>query len=232
MGQYMDLLLRPRSTDRMRSMTKQAAALDIDVTGMLHDPEDIEERRAAGIGTEQVDTVHGVVLEPASTGEVKKQVKQYREKADVLVVQGGDAAVNKQAVSDERVDILLNPSTGRRDPGVDHVVAGQAAENHVVIGLGFRQLLHSTGKKRSFQLRDIKEAVRLCTRFDAPILLGSNAQSIDEMRAPRDMQGIIAALGFDPVVGERSVTAVPGAIIERLEDVRSESFVRPGVSTE
>ncbi len=86
-----------------------------------------------------------VFLEADDWGELKRKIGDARNDADVLVFKGGDEELNRKAAEDTRVDVILHPERDRKDSGINHVVAEEAAENEVAIGFDLRGL--RTGRK-------------------------------------------------------------------------------------
>ncbi len=165
-----------------------------------------------------------VFLKADEWGELKRKIDKNRETADILVFEGGDEELNRKAAESTRIDVLLHPEKGRKDSGINHVVAEKASENRVAIGFDLRQLLENTGKHRSFVLKHWRRNLKLCEKYDTPYIITSGAGERLELRGPRDLKSIIDSLGFD---GSKAVSYYPGEIIERAEDAREN--VRPGV---
>jgi len=170
-----------------------------------------------------IDTVF---LDADDWGELKRSIDSKRSNANVLVFEGGDEELNRKVVEDSRIDILLHPEKGRKDSGINHVVAEKAAENCVAIGFDLKQLLDQEGKYRSFVLKHWRRNLKLCEKFDTPYVITSGARDKYELRAPRDLSSIIDSLGFE---GSDAVSRYPEMILERSEQVNREGSVRPGV---
>lgn len=165
-----------------------------------------------------------VFLEASEWGELKRKITEERESADVLVFRGGNAELNRKAAEDSRVDIILHPEKGRKDSGIDHVIAEKAAENNVAIGFDFQQL-NQPRKTRSHILKHWGKNLMLCKKYGAPYMITSGAQEKFELRAPRDLASIIDSLGYN---GRKAVSDHSRKILERSEKVNEDSFVRPG----
>lgn len=167
-----------------------------------------------------------VFLEAEGWGELKRKIGEKRDEADVLVFKGGDEDLNRKAAGDSRVDILLHPEKGRKDSGVNHVIAEKAAENRVAIGFDFQQVMENSGKYRSFVLKHWSRNLELCQKFDTPYILTTGARKKYDLRAPGDLKSVIDSLGYS---GKKAVSDYPGKILERSKSVESPDFVRPGV---
>ncbi len=198
-----------------------------DYVAEKHDVGDITDA-VADIST-NMDVRVGAKLRPDDGDALKRQVQQIRDEVDVLVVHGGDVSVNRAACGDTRVDVLAHPELGRKDSGLDHVMAKQAAENRVAVQLNVRQLLETRGKVRSHVLSHMRRNIRLCKKFGAPIITSSGAQNIHQLRGPRDLASIPRILGMDLKPGFRTVSEIPKQILDRADRVTSEETVQPGV---
>lgn len=165
-----------------------------------------------------------VFLEADDWGELKRKIGENRKDADVLVFRGGDEELNRKATEDSRVDVLLHPEKGRKDSGMNHVIAKEAAKNKVAIGFDFT-MLDTSEKTRSHILRHWSRNLMLCEKYDAPYILTTGAGEKYSLRTPRDLASIIESLGYS---GSEAVSRYPGEILERAERVNEEGFVRPG----
>ncbi len=169
-----------------------------------------------------------VFLEAGDWGELKRKIGETREDADVLVFLGGNEELNRKAVGDTRVDVLLHPEKGRKDSGINHVISKDAAENQVAIGFDLQQLMNGQ-KKRTHVLGHWRRNLKLCEKYDVPYVLTSGAREKLELRAPRDLASIIDSLGSN---GKKAVSDFPAKILERNNRVDEDGFVRPGMEVE
>lgn len=165
-----------------------------------------------------------VFLEADNWGELKKKIKNNRDNADVLVFKGGNVELNRKAAEDARVDVLLHPEKGRKDSGVDHVIAEEAAKNKVAIGFDFQQLMKDE-KQQTHVLTAWRKNLQLCEKYDAPFILTSSAEDKLDLRAPRELAAVIKSLGFK---GNKAVSEHPENILKKAERVNKDSFIRPG----
>ncbi|MFB6147356.1 MAG: RNase P subunit p30 family protein, partial [Candidatus Nanohaloarchaea archaeon] len=130
-----------------------------------------------------------VFLNAEDWGELKGKIANARENCDVLVYEGGDEELNRKAAGDPRVDVVLHPEKGRKDSGIDHVVAEKAADNRVAIGFDLQQLMDSN-KRRSQVLAHWRRNLKLCEKYGAPYIITSSASEKLELRAPRELAAI------------------------------------------
>jgi ribonuclease P/MRP protein subunit RPP1 len=154
-----------------------------------------------------------VFLEADDWGELKRKIERNQE-ANVLVFKGGDEKLNRKAVEDSRMDILLHPEKGRKDSGFNHVLAKEASRNNVALGLDFK-MLDTSNKTRSHIFRHWQRNLMLCEKYDAPYIVTSSAEEKYDLRAPRDLASIINSLGY---TGKKAVSDHPEKIINRGDE--------------
>jgi len=169
----------------------------------------------------ELDTV---ILEASDWGELKRKIGENRKEADLLVFEGGDEELNRKAVEESRIDILLHPEKNRENSGLNHILAEKAAENSVAIGFDFKYLYNSN--RRDLVLKDWRKNLKLLEKYDAPYIMTTKASKESELRAPRDLSALIDELGGK---GLKAVKETPGGILALVEKRNSEGFVRPGV---
>ncbi len=222
--------------DAAGAMARRAARLGFDtiaLTDYVVDTDDIDRIRTAAAGVDADVTVRvGAKLKPDDPGDMTEMVRSVRDRVDVLVVHGGDTAINRAATGDPRVDILAHPALDRSDPGIDHVMADQAADNRVAVQVCIRRLLETRGKARSHVLNHMREIVRLCDRHDAPVIASGAARSAAQLRAPRELAAFPQVLGLPLGDAFDTVSDVPRAILDRADRVNDEGAVRPGVTVD
>lgn len=161
-------------------------------------------------------------------GELKQAVRDRREEADVLVFLGGDEELTRKVSELPQLDIILHPEKGRKDSGIDHVVAEQAAENSIAIGFDFSSLRGSR-KRKSHILGHWRRNLKICDKYDTPYIITSGAEDTLELRNPHDLESVINSLGFN---GRKAVSTYPKNIVDRAKKVREDGFVRPGVEVD
>lgn len=152
-----------------------------------------------------------VFIEAESWGELKGKIGNEKGGQNILVFKGGDADLNRKAAESSSIDIILHPEKGRKDPGIDHVIAEKASENNVAIGFDFRQL-EKSAKSQTHVIKHWVKNLELCEKYDTPYVISSGAENKYQLRAPRDLKSVIDSLGFD---GGKAVSDYPENIVER-----------------
>ncbi|WP_414837493.1 RNase P subunit p30 family protein [Candidatus Nanosalina sp. VS9-1] len=167
-----------------------------------------------------------VFLEASDWGELKKKISQNREDADILVFRAGNEELDRKAVSDPRLDVLLSPGKGRSETGVDKVIAEKAAENGVAIGLSFRRMIKASKKKKKVSvMSDWRQIFRICEKFDTKYLITTGAEEKFDLRSPKDLKSLVRSLNGD---AEKSLDTSDQMLQENMKK-SGEDFVRPGV---
>lgn len=169
--------------------------------------------KAEELGWRNPESYETVFLQADDWGELKKKIQRNREKCDVLVFEGGDEKLNRKAASDARVDVLLHPEKGRKDPGVDEVIAKKAAENSVAIGFDLKQLFKKP-KIQTHILSHWRKNLRLCEKYDARYIITTGASEKFQLRAPRDLTSVLDSIDFD---GKKAIETQEKILEENLE---------------
>ncbi|MDY6762064.1 MAG: RNase P subunit p30 family protein [Candidatus Nanohaloarchaea archaeon] len=224
---------RSAGDDTVADIAARANRLGFDgiaVSDYVAEEDDIEQVAQAVAQVQADIDIHlGAKLKPEDPEDLGDMLRRFRDMVEVVVVHGGDAAVNRAATGDPRVDVLAHPENDRTDAGMDHVMVKQAAENNVAVQLNLRQLLETYGKVRSHILSHMRQNVRLADHFDAPLIVSSGATSVWQLRAPRELAAFPRVLGRDVEHSFDTVSTVPRRILERAEQVTQDEFIRPGV---
>jgi ribonuclease P/MRP protein subunit RPP1 len=136
---------------------------------------------------------NSVIINTESKEELRRQVSSAHSKGKIIVVMGGDDEVNRIAVDDKRVSILLSPELRRRkdfmhfrNSGMNHVLCELARKNDVAIGINYSEFKKMKGKEAAETLGRMMQNVKLCNKYHAPVILasfGKKPSSVYELRA-------------------------------------------------
>ncbi|MFH1229319.1 MAG: RNase P subunit p30 family protein [Candidatus Aenigmatarchaeota archaeon] len=176
-----------------------------------------------------VEVYQGVNIVAQDVNEMKEIVSKVREKVNLVIVSGGDYAINRSTCDDSRVDILMHPELNRSDSGLDEPSLEAAAHNNVAIGISFREIMFNFRKPRAYILNHIAKNLMLCDHFRTPFVICSCAQSIWGMRSPREFVSAINVLGLDISKAFASATSTPQNIVEGNRKTMEGSKVTEGV---
>ncbi|MBX0285768.1 ribonuclease P [Halomicroarcula sp. F28] len=186
------------------------------------EPDDITAVREAV----DVDVVDGVEIRADDPSQASGLVGNYRSKQTVVVVHGGDSAVNRFAVETPAVDVLAHPMAG--DGDFNHVLATAAADNDVRVEFNLHPVIQGEGGSRVRRLRGLRKLRELVADADAPFVVSADPRSHLELRAPRELAALGEAIGFD-ADDIRSGLAEWGRLAARNRDRMGDSYVEPGV---
>jgi RNase P/RNase MRP subunit p30 len=139
---------------------------------------------------------------------------KLRERLDYVVVCGGDYRVNRLAVANPGVDILAHPDLGRRDSGVDAVVARAAGENKVAIEVNLGRIINSSGSARVHVLKNIRRSLMLARKYGFPLIASSGAESFLELRGAEGVYHLLRLLGFEEEEAINAMVTVPEQILK------------------
>ena len=172
-----------------------------------------------------VKVMLGVKIRADDPDELNKIINLVRDKVEILIVSGGKYIINRTACENPKVDILAHPEHERYDNGLDVPCMRAATSNSVSIQMNFREILNSFRRNRSHILTHIKKNIELCNQFNAPILLCSGAQSIWDMRSPREIISIANVLGVDLGKAFMAMSDTPQRIIDKnLKTLEGKAF--------
>ena len=173
-----------------------------------------------------VDVVEGIEIRAEGPEQASGYLGAHRENHVVLAVHGGTEALNRFAVTQDRVDVLAHPT---RDGGtVDQGMVREAATHGVRLEFDLSPVLRSDGGTRVRALRRLRTMYDLVDHHDAPYVVTADPETHLQMRAPREL----AALG--DVIGPgsefvREGLAEWGRLAARNRERRSDEFIEPGV---
>ncbi|MFC6755801.1 MULTISPECIES: RNase P subunit p30 family protein [Haloarcula] len=173
-----------------------------------------------------VDVVDGVEIRADDPAQASGLVGNYRSKRTLVVVHGGDSAINRFAVENPAVDVLAHPMAG--DGDFNHVLATAAADNDVRVEFTLRPVIQGEGGSRVRRLRGLRKLRELVADADAPFVVSADPRSHLEFRAPRELAALGEAIGFDPD-DIRSGLAEWGRLADRNRERMGDSYVEPGV---
>ncbi|BAW31058.1 MAG TPA: RNase P subunit p30 family protein [Methanothermobacter sp.] len=165
-------------------------------------------------GFEDFEVVKGVSISAETPRQLKRKVRKFREKADIILVEGGDAKINRKACENIKVDILSKPYEGRRDPGINHILARAAAENNVAIELNTKDIINSYLKVRAKLFEYLRDIIKLQEKFKFPIIIASGATTTYDLRTPRDLIALFKCINIKEKKIREALSTIPESILE------------------
>ncbi|MBM3308847.1 MAG: hypothetical protein FJY77_01205 [Candidatus Altiarchaeales archaeon] len=171
------------------------------------------------------DEVNGmeVYLGAIVSNDVEKKARLALDFADLVLVNGGNEEVNRQASECCEVDILLHPELNQekdaidfKKAGLDHVLASLMAENGVALGLDFSRLLNSYGRTSTLIAGRIMQNVKLALKYKVPVVLCSCASGKLGLKSPQDFKAIHSLLGIPQHLAAKIVSDYPAQVVEKM----------------
>ncbi|MFH1376722.1 MAG: RNase P subunit p30 family protein [Candidatus Woesearchaeota archaeon] len=107
-----------------------------------------------------------------------------------VIIQGGDEKINRLALENKKVDILLSPEKNNkkdslffRNSGLNQVLCKLAKKNDISIGFNFSDLLNTESKERTKILGRMFQNARLCKKYKVNMVFTTLAKNKYELRS-------------------------------------------------
>lgn len=181
-------------------------------------------REAVGI-----DVVEGATLMPADPAQASGTVGHARPSTPVLGLHGGDEALIRYAVDQDRIDVLLG--TVEDDIDLTHGQVQAAADHGVRLAVELGPVLRATGERRTQAIARLRKLRELVEAYDARYVVTAGAASHLELRAPRELAAAGAVAGFERSGIERGLEEW-GRLAEHNRERLGDDYVAPGVHRE
>jgi ribonuclease P/MRP protein subunit RPP1 len=162
-----------------------------------------------------IDIVKCVMIKPGTPNELNELAAKVRNRAEVLMVHGGDYDINRAACENSMIDVLCHPELGRKDSGLDHICAKAANENEVAIEINFREILESYKKNRVYVLSAMKKNIKLCKKYGVNVATASGAVTKWGLRSGRELSAVANLLGLELGNAIQSTSDIPENIITK-----------------
>jgi len=121
-----------------------------------------------------------------NTGNLRIEIN--KAKSPVIVL-GGDNKVNRAALENKKVDILLSPEKNDREDsfhyrksGLNQVLCKLAKQNNVAIGFDFSNLINTLGRERARILGRMFFNYKLCRKYKVKMVFSSFSNNKFEQR--------------------------------------------------
>lgn len=164
--------------------------------------------------TDGFEIISGVELSPENASKLHGLVGKYRQMVDVVVVRGGSESINRAAVENSNVDVLSNFGS-MKENGLNHVLAKSASDNDVAISFDLYDIIYLRGGRRVKALSNFRKDLSLVRKYDVPFILTSNARSLYDLRAPRELMALASLFGMTREEALHGLSVVPQRILAR-----------------
>lgn len=167
---------------------------------------------------EDFSIYRGVEIQ-AKPSRVREEIRKYRESDHILIVEGGEEEINRAAVETEGLDILMHPLE------FNNVLAKAASDNSVSIGFNLGLLIRLRGEARVRELKTMRINLKHARKYKLQLILTSDAHSIYDLRAPREMVAISSLFGMTEKEAVDAMSATPLNILRR----KSPNYIQEGI---
>jgi len=165
---------------------------------------------------------------------VRKNARKAIELADLILVDGGEEAVNRKASECWEVDIISHPDRNsskdfmhQRNSGIDHIMARFMQDRCIAIEINFAEVLNSYGILRARILGRMMQNVILARKYNTPVVITSGAQDRWGLRAPRELMAFGKCMGMTDLEAKNAVS--PAGIIKKTRDRKDPNVILKGL---
>jgi len=166
----------------------------------------VPEEAAKELGFEKICSIgedgEAVIITAGNKNELFRKAKLEKEKGRIIIFEGSSDEMNRNALENKNIDILLSPekmvkkdSMHNRNSGLNHVLCNLATMNDISIGINFSELLNLEGAEKARRIGRILQNARLCRKFKTKLFIASFAKNPREMRDAYDLKSLLAVLG-------------------------------------
>ncbi|MCX9084860.1 MAG: ribonuclease P protein component 3 [Candidatus Methanoperedens sp.] len=155
----------------------------------------------------------------AKPSRIREEIRKYRGSDHILIVNGGEEDINRAAVETEGLDILIHPLE------FNNVLAKAASDNSVSIGFNLGLLIRLRGEARVRELKTMWINLKHARKYKLQLMLTCSAQSIYDLRAPREMVAISSLFGMTEKEAVDAMSETPLNILRR----KSPDYIQEGI---
>ncbi len=204
MRHYVDLHLKPSTTEQAREMAQLAAQL-----GFSH--------VASTKPAEGMRVATRVDIEAKRGKELQDALRRSRRSYDIVAVRCLSKEVARMVARDERVDILLFPDdpAQRRQNWLDHHEAELLDGSGRAYEVNASDLLAAGQMRVAKVITTIKRDLAVASRHDIPVVLSSGATTPLMMREPRALTALATLLDIEEEYAADMLSTIPEAILAR-----------------
>jgi len=167
---------------------------------------------------EDFSIYRGVKIQ-AKPSRIREEIRKYKDSGHILIVEGGEEEINRAAVETEGLDILMHPLE------FNNVLAKAASDNSVSIGFNLGLLIRLQGVERVRELKTMKTNLKHARKYKLLLILTSDARSIYDLRAPREMAAISSLFGMTAKEAVDAMSTTPLNILRR----KSPNYIQEGI---
>lgn len=167
---------------------------------------------------EDFSIYRGVEIQ-AKPSRIREEIRKFKDSGHILIVNGGEEDINRAAVETEGLDILLHPLE------FNNVLAKAAKDNSISIGFNLGLLIRLRGEARVRELKTMRINLKHARKYKLQLIITSDASSIYDLRAPREMVAISSLLDMTEKEAVDAMSATPLNILRK----KSLDYIQEGI---
>ena len=135
------------------------------------------------------------IIQPKTAKEFYKMMSKLQR----AVVYGGNEEINKVALENKKVDMLVNPEINggdkmdSRNSGLNDALCKIASKHNIKIGLDIDYLLNLNDEEKILKLGKIMQNAMLCRKYNVKMVIFDK-----NGRNEKDLKGFGLCLGMKP----------------------------------
>lgn len=200
----------PNGDTSVRRFALEAGALGFDSIVAIDTP-------SAAYGS--VAVRNGTIISNVPARDVLGRLKRLKDTDTVVSVVAGDAGFNRAVIGFKGVHILRGIHAADKN-AFDHVTAKMAADSNVAIDIDLSSIIATRGIARQRAIARYRDVLVLESRYGFPLTVSTYARSVLDLRAVREITGLLSLLGMDLPLAERALAGVERVTVPPLPAVR------------
>jgi RNase P/RNase MRP subunit p30 len=217
MRQYVDLHLRPKTSEQAWEMAKLASEFGYRQVAITFS--DIEKQTNKGL---QIAARIDLVIKKQN--ELLDALKKWRKNFDIVSVKCLTKEVSRQAAKDHRIDIIQFPEDPvlRKYNWFDIHEAELAEGTGCAYEVNISEILSTGPTRLSKVINQIKRDIANASKHDIPIVISSGANNLLAMREPKALTALASLLDIDEEYALDMISTIPAMLLERNRIRRGE----------
>ncbi|MCD7781276.1 MAG: hypothetical protein LUG89_01040 [Methanosphaera sp.] len=167
---------------------------------------------------------NGVRISNMNASQIHANVQKYRSKADFIMVDGGDASINRVICENPSIDIINEPYNNNKNSGINHILAKLLVENNITVNIDLHNVLNTSGYYRVRLFNQINQLFKLEDKYNFRIIISSGSKSFYDVRSPDEIIRLSQLLSIDPDRAKKYISTNPSRLIENTHK-RKDSVV-------
>lgn len=158
-----------------------------------------------------IDQKNIVLIQTDNKEELRKQISRAYSKKQKIVVLGSTDEINRIALEDKRVSILLGPEFAKkkdfmkyRNSGLNHVLCRLANKNKIAIGISMSSIKDAKKQERAEKIGRLMQNIALCKKYDTITVLASFGKKVS---SPYILRSFGLSMGMSTEQSKKSMNS-------------------------